>query len=99
MVSQRSWDTLQRPNSQNKNNQQPPIETDPIQTEDVKDNQANKSWTPLQTPETYQGAPDPTADEDSFGYLVRNVVSNAARVGESHLGRYGDTQSFLKAML
>lgn len=51
-------------------------------------------WGNFQTPETYQGEPDPTKDESALGYITRNITSNASRLGEQILGRVGNLEKF-----
>lgn len=57
------------------------------------------NWGEFQTPSTYQGEPDPTADEDLFGYTIRNIAANASRVGEQLMGRLGNLEKFGKDLL
>ena len=56
-------------------------------------------WGQFNTPTTYQGEPDPTADEGLFSYVMRNAVSNASRVGEQVAGAYGNIEKFAKDSL
>lgn len=56
-------------------------------------------WGNFQTPETYQGEPDPTEDESTLGYLARNIITNASRLGEQVLGRAGNLEKFGKDVL
>jgi hypothetical protein len=54
------------------------------------------TWGDFQTPSTYQGEPDPTQDESTWGYLLRLAVSGISRAGERYLGRYGDIEKLAK---
>jgi hypothetical protein len=56
-------------------------------------------WGDFKTPETYQGEDDPTEDESTFGYLIRNISAHASRLGEQILGRYGNTEKMAKDIL
>ena len=56
--------------------------------------QESKSWGEFLTPSSYEKEPE--NDESLFSEITRNVVSNAARLGERFLGRYGDIQKSLK---
>ena len=56
-------------------------------------------WGNYLTPETYQGEPDPTEDENGVGYFIRNIASNASRVGEQVLGKVGNLEKMGKDIL
>lgn len=51
-------------------------------------------WGNFNTPMTYQGKKDPTADESNLGYFIRNASANAARFAERFAGGYGDLEKF-----
>lgn len=97
-----SWGSFQKPSQGN-----PPSQ--PIQefkeelpgelVDESKQEPEQPKWGDFQSPMTYQGEPDPTADEDILGYTVRNIASNASRVGEQFLGRYGNIEKMGKDIL
>ncbi len=95
MVAQSfSWDNFQKNEDQSKKDDglakkqsEPEIEPQKM------------SWGNFQNTSTYQGKPDPTADESTLGYLGRNLASNAARAAESYLGRYGNIQEVVGNVL
>lgn len=93
MVNPISWESFQK-NEPSKSLQ---MESQSQQNQP----QENKdfSWGSFQSPFTYQGEPDPTADESSLGYFGRLLFSNIARAGERYLGRYGDIEKGVKTLL
>ncbi len=56
-------------------------------------------WGDFQTPDTYQGPIDPTADEDTLGYLARNMLSVQSRGAETIAGTPGNMEKFGKDVL
>jgi hypothetical protein len=96
MVAQAfSWNNFQ------KNEDQPKIDSG-LATQSQLDPEIEPqkmSWGNFQNTSTYQGKPDPTADESSLGYLGRNIASNAARAAESYLGRFGNIQEVVGNVL
>lgn len=92
MVTNMNWGSLQGAPQENPQPQLNQPETKTISG-------PGKSWGPLQSPSTYQGPVDPTADESTFGYLARNAVSNIARAGERALGKFGDIQELSQRLL
>lgn len=54
------------------------------------------SWGNFQNTSTYQGEPDPTAEEGFFGTLARNLYSNVARGREAILGKFGDVEQLAR---
>ncbi len=56
-------------------------------------------WDDFQTPETYQGPVDPTSEEDTLGYLARNMLSVQSRGTEVALGSAGNMEKFGKDVL
>lgn len=57
------------------------------------------NWGNFQSPATYQGEPDPTADEGTFEYIARNAAQYTSRVVEQIAGRYGNLEKFTKDTL
>jgi hypothetical protein len=95
-----SWDMFESPMLANKKK---PMEEEP-QSEEMKMEQEplpeqEGSWGNFQSPETYQGEPDPTEDESSLDWLTRNIAANASRAGESYFGRYGDVEKITRNVL
>lgn len=67
----------------------------PGEIQDAEKPEADKpQWGNFQTPETYQGELAQNEEETPFGYLVRNIASNASRIGEQVLGRVGNLEKF-----
>lgn len=96
---QPAWGTFQKPPSRDEQMQQ--AESNEMSQEipgDIKDQESPQGekpqWGNFETPTTYQGEPDPTADESNLSYFVRNATANASRVIEKVAGRYGDMQKF-----
>jgi hypothetical protein len=58
-----------------------------------------KSWGEFQSPHTYQGPVDPTAEEDTLGYIARNLLSFQSRGAEQVLGKPGNIEKFGKDVL
>lgn len=58
-----------------------------------------KSIADLKTPSTYQGPPDPTAEESTLGYFGRQIAMNASRIGEQIGGRFGNLEKAGKSIL
>ena len=56
-------------------------------------------WGNFKSPTTYQGEPDPTADEDMFGYIARNAAQLGSRIGEQVLGARGNIEKFARDTL
>lgn len=64
---------------------------------DSSESEGNKpQWGDFDSPETYQGEPDPTEDEDTIGYFVRNIARGASRIGEQLVGKYGNIEKMGK---
>lgn len=55
-----------------------------------------QEWGEFQDTSTYQGEPNPTADEEWVDYIGRNLTTNLSRGFEIGLGKVGDTQQFIK---
>jgi len=87
------WNSFQGISSQPEPQENPqPQQTEPQQ------NQA-ASWGDFQTPHTYQGPVDPTAEEDTLGYIARNLLSFQSRGAEQVLGKAGNIEKFGKDVL
>ncbi len=90
MVSPMSWESFQGNNSGFQDQSQDQGQPQEPQQE------SPSSWDQFQTTQTYQGDPDPTADESTWGYLTRIVSSNLARGTEHFIGRAGDIEQFVR---
>lgn len=67
--------------------------------EEEKPEPEQKKWGEFQNPDSYQGEPDPTEDESSMDWLMRNITGGAARIGEQYFGRYGDVEKITRSVL
>lgn len=98
-----SWGTFQRPNE----NQKLEIEEQRERSQEIPGDIIDKElpegqkpqWGNFQSPTTYQGPVDPTADESTLEYFIRNAASNASRVVEQVAGRHGNLEKFAKDTL
>lgn len=92
MVNQSfSWDQFQSPQ---------PTQPQPEKQEEKPSTQKKEfSWGELQNTSTYQGKPDPTADESTFGYLLRNAISHTARAYEGSIGKYGNVEKLVRTAI
>jgi hypothetical protein len=61
--------------------------------------QHKPEWGNFDSTETYQGEIDPTAEESTVGYFVRNIAANASRLGEQVLGFRGNVEKMGKDIL
>lgn len=94
------WGTFQTPKSQKMQMENEYSQEVSGQIEDQKSPENEKpQWGNFQSPTTFQGEPDPTADEGVFSYLTRNLTANASRVAEQVLGFYGNIEKFSKDIL
>src|SRR5690606_11285391 len=86
-----SWSDFQTP--QKKQLLEPPVAQEQKQQQ-----QCNQSlnWENFQTPMTYQKQNE---DESSTEWWIRNIASNASRVGEQIAGGYGNVEKFAKDVL
>jgi hypothetical protein len=91
-----SWDRFQKVN---KSSQELPTKESFISNDETKPEKEKPQWGNFQTPSTYQGKIDPTAEESTIGYFARNLAANASRVGEQIAGRYGNVEKFAKQAL
>lgn len=95
-----SWGTFQKPGQQIAEQESEFQEELPGELVDQEKPEGEKpQWGNFQSPETYQGEPDPTADEGIFDYVVRNAAANTSRVVEQIAGRYGNVEKFAKDTL
>lgn len=101
-----SWGSFQKPNDSIRTQENLPNQEKEILQEipgDIKDAEKPQGekpkWGNFQSPETYQGPIDPTEEESTFGYLARNIASNASRLGEQVLGRRGNLEKMGKDIL
>lgn len=89
------WESLEGPeNFKDQQIQSPEKQINLSESENKK-----QDWGDLLSPETYQGEYDPTQDEDTLGYIARNLTANASRVLETVGGRLGDMEKFSKDVL
>lgn len=95
------WGTFQKPNRTMELEEQQEMQQEiPGGIEDQERPEAEKpQWGNFDTPSTYQGEPDPIAEESTLGYFTRNILTNASRVGEQILGKYGNTEKMTKDVL
>lgn len=98
------WGSFQKPSIQQKN-QEPEKNTDEITEGGIQDELDSENsiekpqWGNFLTPATYQGEPDPETDENTLGYLARNLVANTSRLGEQIAGRWGNIEKVGKDLL
>ena len=99
-----SWGQFQKPN-QNQNIESSNEENEfqqelPGEIQDDLEPEGEKpDWGNFESPSTFQGEPDPTAEEDLLGYTLRNISANASRLGEQHFGKYGNYEKMGKDIL
>ena len=89
------WSQFQRPGNEEIQTEEPSqqLQQEPIQEKE------QFQWGNFQTPDTYQGPEDPTADEGTFEYITRNILSNSSRMLEGLAGKYGNVEKFSKDAL
>lgn len=91
-----NWEDYQGPESQM-------IQEDIAQqqevVEEIPEPKESFQWGNFDSPETYQGEPDPTADESTLGYLARNLISGQSRLLEQAFGKYGNLEKVGKSIL
>jgi len=99
------WNQFEGTESQEQEEQTPELmqqfQSDVSSTENEIEHpeQPSFEWGDYQDPETYQGEPDPTEEEGTFEYLVRNITQNSSRLGEQYFGRHGNLEKFGKDIL
>lgn len=97
------WDQFEGPDSFSENALEPvkEFQSDVSSTMDEIEHPEKESfqWGDYQDTETYQGEPDPTEDEDTLGYFIRNIATNASRIGEQVLGKVGNIEKMGKDVL
>jgi hypothetical protein len=91
-----SWESFRKNESSPNVNM---LEKPNMSQQQTKEEPKDFSWGNFKTTSTYQGEPDPTADESTLSWLARNVVSNVARGAEAIAGRYGNLQKFGENLL
>lgn len=93
-----SWGSFQKPQPREKESQ-----SEEIINEDESDVQKNErpqpQWGNFQSPSTYQGEIDPTEEESTIGYLVRNLTQSASRIGEQIIGARGNVEKMGRDVL
>lgn len=97
-----SWGNFQKPNQTNlmEAEEQELSQEIPGMVEDQEKPESEKpNWGEFQSPMTYQGEPDPTADEGVFDWILRGATRTASRVAEQVGGRYGNLEKFAKDTL
>lgn len=94
-----TWDMFESPMSAKKNVSQNVPQDEEKQLESEPQVEQEASWGNFQSPETYQGEPDPIEEEGGLGWLTRNIAANASRAGESYFGRYGDVEKITRNVL
>jgi hypothetical protein len=97
MVTEPQWGSFQSPD------QKQSLESEYSQevSGELKDEKSSEKpqWGNFLSTTTYQGNPDPEQEEGSFGYILRNLTSNASRIGEQWAGRFGNIEKFGKDVL
>ena len=100
-----SWESFSKPIQENKrqveNFQEKEFEQEiPGKLKDEKKPEGKKpQWGEFKNPMTYQGEEDQKSDEDTFGYLARQISMATSRIGEQVAGRYGNIEKFSKEAL
>jgi hypothetical protein len=98
-----SWDNFSSPQEQNRTIPAFPQENQQYQQQQQQqkkqEQQQKGDWGNYQSPMTYQGPVDPTADEEMFDYLIRGTTRLASRAGEQALGAVGNTKKFVEDLL
>lgn len=98
-----SWNSFQKANASKEEEnsvKQELTQEVPGELEDQKKPEPEQpQWGNFQTPMTYQGEPDPNADEGLFSTFVRGATRIASRGAEQLAGVYGNTEQFLKDTL
>lgn len=100
-----SWEDFEGPDNQYQGLELPHQEQEQMQEfpggiQDAELPEKEKpKWADFDSPETYQGEEDPTSEESTLGYIVRNIAANASRLGEQVLGRYGNIEKMGKDIL
>lgn len=72
----------------------------PGKIKDEKKPEAEKpQWGNFQSPTTYQGEPDPTADEGWLEYFLRGAARTTSRISEQALGAAGNVEKTIKDLI
>lgn len=94
------WENFEKINFLKKNIEN---ENDQEISGEIKDEELTKAekpdWGNFQSPSTFQGEPDPTADEDMFQYLLRGGARTASRLFEQATGSVGNIEKLIKNTL
>jgi hypothetical protein len=94
-----SWDSFsgpQKESSEPSSGQDLTVESFSSPEQQNEDRENVPNWEEFNSPSTYQGPPDPSADEETFDYFSRNFISSASRFAERLAGKYGDVEFFVK---
>jgi hypothetical protein len=95
-----SWDQFSGPGEEEPEEEQELIQEVPGDIKDAEEPVQDKpEWGDFDSTETYQGEIDPTAEENTVGYLIRNISTYASRLGEQFLGFRGNTEKLGKDIL
>jgi len=95
-----SFDSLNLLKNLEKNTEDEQQEEIPGEIKDeIKPEGKKPQWGNFQSPSTYQGKPDPTADEDMFQYLLRGSARVASRLFEQGTGSVGNLEKLSKNIL
>jgi len=89
-----SWDSFQSPKQQQGSMLSAPQKASEKETAGPEPKQ--NDWGNFQSPTTYQGPVDPTADEGMFDYLLRGSARLGSRVSEQALGAVGNVEKLIK---
>lgn len=95
-----AWQGQETPESMEQSRQIPEqelLEAPEMQGEEIEAQEP--SWESNETPATYQGEVEPTADEPWFDYILRNATATTARLTEQFVGAPGNLQNFIAEMI
>jgi hypothetical protein len=93
-----SWGSFQKPQPREEESQSEEMISEGGL--DVQKNDRPKpQWGNFQSPSTYQGEIDPTEEESTIGYLVRNLTQSASRIGEQFIGARGNVEKMGRDVL
>lgn len=93
-----AWGSFQKPNQEMEQAEEQEFDQEvPGDIQDQEKPEGEKpDWGNFQNSSTYQGEPDPNADESFLGTLVRDVSRSASRIAEQVAGRFGNIEKFTK---
>lgn len=92
-----SWDSFASPSKANQSFNASAKQ--PVRKQEEPVEKTPQDWGNFQSPMTYQGPVDPTADEGMFDYLLRGATRLVSRGAEQLLGSVGNAEKFAKDLL